>query len=267
VGETDEITLPRVHQRPRAIGHIHAEPAARRFPRVDTAALAGMAGNHVAAPIIVAVRASDSIVGAGAVAYLDSRPEIMPVPASRAADADVVLMLVDQVTEDVLAWMREAGRSAVGGMVRFVLVSDRVQAPQLLRAVACGVVSLLPRQGCDYEQIVQAIRHVRQGRVELPATALGALLESLRRDLASDDEDRPGGSGGTAVGSQAAGDLEERELDVLRLLAEGLGTAEIARRLNYSERTIKSIIHNMLNRMNLRNRSHAVAFALRNGLL
>jgi DNA-binding NarL/FixJ family response regulator len=61
--------------------------------------------------------------------------------------------------------------------------------------------------------------------------------------------------------------LDERERAVLRLIADGFGTAEIAMRLNYSERTVKNILHRLLSRMHLRNRAHAVAYALGNGLL
>jgi DNA-binding NarL/FixJ family response regulator len=226
VGETDQITRPRIQQRPPAAAHCCQEPAT----------------------IVVAIQASDAIIGAGAAAYLRSRPGIIPVPAARAADADVVLVLAGLVTEDTLSWMQQTAAQAAQvpgaagaarGTPRFVLVGDGVRVPHLLRAVGCGPVSVLPRQGCDYEQIVQAIQHVHHGRVVMPAVAL----------------------------EPSAAGLQERELDVLRLLADGLGTLEIARRLNYSERTVKNIIHLMLNRMNLRNRPHAVAFALRNGLL
>jgi DNA-binding NarL/FixJ family response regulator len=51
------------------------------------------------------------------------------------------------------------------------------------------------------------------------------------------------------------------------LLAEGRDTAEIASRLCYSERTVKGVIHGLTTRLQLRNRSHAVAFALRNELI
>lgn len=68
------------------------------------------------------------------------------------------------------------------------------------------------------------------------------------------------------LGLTASG-LETREVDVLRLLAEGLETTEIAQKLNYSERTIKSIVSVMMNRLGLRNRTHAVAYALRTGTL
>jgi DNA-binding NarL/FixJ family response regulator len=61
--------------------------------------------------------------------------------------------------------------------------------------------------------------------------------------------------------------LTERELGVLKLVADGLDTAEIAQQLAYSERTIKNIIHDITTRFHLRNRSHAVAFALRQGLI
>jgi DNA-binding NarL/FixJ family response regulator len=71
----------------------------------------------------------------------------------------------------------------------------------------------------------------------------------------------------TAAPATSSARLDEREREVLRLVADGFGTAEIAKRLNYSERTVKNILHRLLVRMNLRNRAHAVAYALGNGLL
>jgi len=59
--------------------------------------------------------------------------------------------------------------------------------------------------------------------------------------------------------------LRPRERDVLRLLAEGLSTCEVARRMAYSERTIKNILQELTTRLGLRNRTQAVAWALRNG--
>jgi DNA-binding CsgD family transcriptional regulator len=60
---------------------------------------------------------------------------------------------------------------------------------------------------------------------------------------------------------------EAREVEVLRLIADGMDTLEIAQRLSYSERTVRNIIHALLTRMKLRNRTHAVAYALRNGAI
>jgi DNA-binding NarL/FixJ family response regulator len=61
--------------------------------------------------------------------------------------------------------------------------------------------------------------------------------------------------------------LSEREIEVLRLLADGLDTGEIARRLSYSERTIKAVLHDVTVRFQLRSRAHAVAYAVREGLI
>lgn len=68
-------------------------------------------------------------------------------------------------------------------------------------------------------------------------------------------DDRPG----TLAG------LAPREIDVIRLIAEGLDTAEVAGKLSYSERTVKNVLHGMTTRLHLRNRAHAVAYALREG--
>jgi DNA-binding NarL/FixJ family response regulator len=58
-----------------------------------------------------------------------------------------------------------------------------------------------------------------------------------------------------------------REIDVLRLLAEGMSTTEVADNLNYSERTIKNVLHDAITRLNLHNRTHAVAHAIRSGVV
>ena len=69
------------------------------------------------------------------------------------------------------------------------------------------------------------------------------------------------------VASATPTGLTEREQDVIRLLADGRDTAEIATTLCYSERTVKGVIHDVTSRLQLRNRSHVVAFALRNGMI
>jgi DNA-binding NarL/FixJ family response regulator len=59
--------------------------------------------------------------------------------------------------------------------------------------------------------------------------------------------------------------LTERERDVLKLIADGLSTREVAIKLAYSERTIKAVLQSLTIRLNLRNRTQAVAYAVRNG--
>ena len=59
--------------------------------------------------------------------------------------------------------------------------------------------------------------------------------------------------------------LAERERCVLQLFADGLTTREVARQMCYSERTIKNVLQDLTIRLNVRNRTHAVAYAVRHG--
>jgi DNA-binding NarL/FixJ family response regulator len=56
-----------------------------------------------------------------------------------------------------------------------------------------------------------------------------------------------------------------RELEVLRLVSEGLSVRQIARELAYSERTIKKVVQDLTIRFSARNRTHLVCSAIRNG--
>jgi DNA-binding NarL/FixJ family response regulator len=208
-------------------------------------------------PVALAVLAGDPLTGQGAVAHLRARPEVRILGAERQPEAEVVLIVVDRITEDTLKLMERVAAESVNQDARFVLVGDGVREHHLLRAVTCGLVSVIPRREADYDRVLRAIVEMREGRLEMPGVALGWLVGQLR--AIHQDVLEPNGL--TAAG------LETREVDVLGLLAEGLSTFEIAQRLNYSERTVKNIIHGVLTRLKLRNRTQAVAFAVRTGAL
>jgi len=207
--------------------------------------------------VTVAVMATEPLVAEGAAAYLRTYRGITPVAADRLDRASVVLVIADRVSEGTLAVLQRAAELAPDREMRFVLVCDDIREPQLLRALNWGLVSVLPRRETDYERIARALVNAGDGKVELPADAHGWLEERIRlvqRDV-------------LAPHDLTAAGLYTREVEVLRLLAEGADALEIARRLSYSERTVRNIIHGLLTRMKLRNRAHAVAYALRNGVM
>jgi DNA-binding NarL/FixJ family response regulator len=209
------------------------------------------------AAMAVAVMATEPLLAQGAVASLRAVPGITPVTPDCLAGTDVVLVIAGRVGEKTLSAMRQAAELVPDREMRFVLVCDGIREPQLLYALSWGMVSVLPRQDTDYEQITHALLNARDGRVTLPEDAhrwLEERIKSIERDVLA------------PLGLTTAG-LYTREVDVLRLLAEGMDIAEIARRLSYSERTVRNIIHGMLSRMKLRNRVQAVAYALRNGVM
>jgi DNA-binding NarL/FixJ family response regulator len=207
-------------------------------------------------PVSVAMLAGDPITGRGAIAYLSHCESVKLLAQARRHEAEVCLLLVDAITEDVLEWMRSAAQAATAeNPARFVLVGNDVRAQHLHEAIGYGLISVIPRREADFDRVVRAITAIRDGRVELPEGSVSWVLDRLRsiqRDVLDPRSLNPTG-------------LETREVEVLRLLSEGHDTGEIARRLNYSERTVKNIIHGILSRFHLRNRVHAVAYAIRNG--
>ena len=62
-------------------------------------------------------------------------------------------------------------------------------------------------------------------------------------------------------------DLTQRELEILGLMADGLFNREISERLWLAEETVKTHVHHVLRKLGARSRAHAVAIALRGGLI
>jgi DNA-binding NarL/FixJ family response regulator len=200
--------------------------------------------------------AGDTLTQDAALACLTQHPGIRVLSPDEEEQPRAALILTDRFTPEVLDWMRQVtnlGLSTVG----FVLVTDEIHEHHLLSTLAYGPVSVIARHEADVERIVRTVVGVTEGRLEMPNYAIGWLvghLQTIQRDVLQPRNLTTAG-------------LENREVDVIRLLAEGLDTAEIATVTNYSERTVKTIIQGVLTRRRLHNRAHAVAYALRAGMV
>jgi DNA-binding NarL/FixJ family response regulator len=202
----------------------------------------------------VFVFGADPLCQAGMAAYLRDCPEIELVPDAQVDDAQVALVVVDGVDDGTLRVLRALQRN---GCPKVVVLVGEVDAAGVADAVQAGAVGVLRRSAATRDALRDAIRSVAGGEGVLPPDLLGGLLRQVRQVQADVLAPR---------GLTFAG-LADRELAVLRLLSDGCDTREIARRLAYSERTVKTIIQDVTRRFGLRNRSHAVAFALRQGLI
>jgi len=206
------------------------------------------------ARIPVYVSAADPLSRAGIVSQLRRAQGFAVVPEGDLPDDVVALVVTDELDPTVLGEMRALrGR----GVRRIVLLVSRVDDRSLLAAAEAGVTGVVRRSEATAGNLSAAIRSASAGEGTLPPDLLGRLLRQvgqLQRQVLSP-------RGLTFSG------LTEREAAVLRLLAEGLDTAEVGQRLFYSERTVKNIIHDVTSRLELRNRSHAVAYAIREGLI
>lgn len=204
-----------------------------------------------AAVTTVAVLATDPVSRAGVVASL-AGPTLRVVEEADRASA--VVVVCDDVDDDVLRTVR---RHRHGGRVGVVLVVTGIDDEGLYAAVEAGACSLLRRREATPERLAEAVRDVSRGSANLPSDLLGRLLSRLT-DL-YDEVLEPQGL--------HLNGMTDRECSVLRLVAQGLTTAEIAGELSYSERTIKNVLQGLTTRLGLRNRAHAVAYAVRHGLV
>ena len=205
-------------------------------------------------PIATYVKGLDPISEAGAVSQLGMRPEIRLLTAADAGSAAVTVVVADQVDAATLRVLQVLRRD---GHLRLVLIATAVDDAALVSAAEAGVCGLLRRADASAETLVHTIERVARGHGEVPPDLLGRLLEQvgkLQRQVLAP-------RGLTFSG------LTPREAEVLRLVADGFDTCEIATQLCYSERTVKNVLHDLNTRLQLRNRSHAVAYAVREGLI
>jgi DNA-binding NarL/FixJ family response regulator len=208
----------------------------------------------VGEPVPVSVVALDPVLEAGTVSALSLCPEVsVAVPGE---EPRVVVMTVDRFARaelDVLRTVRDTRtRPAV------VLVAGDLDRGEALHALASGARCLLRRREADAPRLARAVLAAVRGDCTLPPDLLDSLL----------DRSADGGlSSGGASAPWAAAGLSDRERSVLRMVADGHETGEIARCLAYSQRTVTTIVHDITQRFRVRNRAHAVAYALRAGLL
>ncbi|GAA3911299.1 response regulator transcription factor [Streptomyces lacrimifluminis] len=204
--------------------------------------------------VTVAVYAADPILRVGVVQQLRHRPEVDLLADTDAEGAQVSLVVVDNVEDDVAALLH---RLRLNSATRVGLVVGTLGSGALQRVIECGVSAVLRRAEADQDRLVHLVLATANGEGVLPGDLLGKLLShvgSLQRS-ALDPQ-------GLSLST-----LTTREADMLRLVSEGLDTAEIARKTAYSERTVKNVLHEIITRLQLRNRTHAVGYALRNGLI
>jgi DNA-binding NarL/FixJ family response regulator len=206
-------------------------------------------------PIHVSVHATDPVSEAGIVGQLRSQHDLAILPIDSARPPEVAVVAADLVDEHTIRMIHRARHR---GQSRVVVIVGRADGGGVLAAVDAGVTALLRRTDATCTRLVEAIRVAASGDGMLPPDLLGRLLAHDETAAA-----RPAPAGPRLT----FGGLTPRELTVLRLVADGYSTSEIAGRLAYSERTIKNALHDLTSRLQLRNRSHAVAFALREGLI
>jgi DNA-binding NarL/FixJ family response regulator len=166
--------------------------------------------------------------------------------------AIIDLHLADGDGLRVINGLREASPGT-----RAVVCAATPDTLELYRSIEAGAVAYLLKAEMRVQTLAASLRAVACGDGLIPPAMLGDLVEHIGR--MSREVWSPRGLGLTG--------LSPREVEILRLAADGDDTREIALKLSYSERTVKNAIHDVVIKLGLRNRTHAVAYALRKNLI
>jgi NarL family two-component system response regulator YdfI len=162
------------------------------------------------------------------------------------------LVVLDWDAQSEAAELATALGQLAANITTVVLVDD--PAPDITaELLAMGVKAVIQRDS-SFDELTSALRSAAEGLTVLETGVARALAERLPH------------SGGMAR-LMPAEELTDRELEVLRLLAEGIGNKEIAVRLRISEHTVKFHISSILGKLSASNRTEAVAHGIRQGLI
>ncbi|OKI85244.1 DNA-binding response regulator [Micromonospora sp. CB01531] len=178
------------------------------------------------------------------------------VDAVRRTRPDVVLMDIRMPELDGLEATRRILSGAVADQPSVIMLTTFDLDEYVYAALTAGANGFLLKD-VSPEHLLAAVRLVRTGDALLAPAITRRLVERFARRHHSE----------TPMIPRDLAALTARELDVLRLLAEGLNNAEIADRLTVSESTVKTHVAHILAKLGLRDRVQAVVLAYQTGLI
>jgi DNA-binding NarL/FixJ family response regulator len=165
----------------------------------------------------------------------------------------MVLMDINMPRLDGLAATRLI--SAELPQTRVVILTISEQDENLFEAIKSGAQGYLLKN-TETQAFFELLNAAAAGEAPISKKLAGKLLHEFARQAAAAPAASPPGS-----------ELGDREQEVLRLVTDGLTNRDIAARLNLSENTVKYHLKNIMQKLHLRNRAQAVAYALQSGLL
>jgi DNA-binding NarL/FixJ family response regulator len=212
--------------------------------------------------ISVLIVDDQDLVREGLRMLLDAEPDLSVVgeagngnqalAQTRRLDPDVVLMDVRMPELDGVEATARLVRG--GGRARVLMLTTFNLDEYVYRAMKAGASGFLLKDATR-EQLAGAVRTVAAGDSLLAPAITRRLIDDFCRGPA------PG------VVASITVPLTERELEVVRLVAQGLSNAEVAAKLYLSEATVKSHVARILAKLGLRDRVQVVVFAYEHGIV
>ena len=210
--------------------------------------------------ISILITDDHALVRQGIRAFLELQPDIIVIGEADSGEA-AVRMAAELVPDVVLIDLVMPGIGGVEATRQVKQVSPHSQIivltsyhedEYIFPALRAGALSyVLKDVGPD--ELADTVRKAARGESVLHPRVASRMVQELR----GTKRDTP----------NLFTDLSDRELEVLRLIADGLSNAEIADKLSISEKTVKGHVSNILGKLHMMDRTQAAVFAWQQGLV
>ncbi|MDA0566484.1 response regulator transcription factor [Streptomonospora sp. S1-112] len=218
----------------------------------------------MSAPTRVVVSDDQVLIRTGLTTIIDAQPDMEVVGECGDGQAavelcervrpDVVVMDVRMPVLDGIEATRRLAGAGVADPVKVLVVTTFNLDEYVYEALRAGASGFLLKDAPP-SQLLHGIRTVATGAALLDPEVTRRLVGTYAARI------RPAGGAAPDI------PLTPRELEVLRLVAEGLSNSEIAARLVISQETVKTFVSRILTKLDLRDRVQAVVYAYRNGMV
>jgi len=161
---------------------------------------------------------------------------------------DVILLDMMMPRKDGLGAIEEIMKEQPNA--RILVLTSFAEDDKVFPAIKAGALGYLLKDSSPQE-LLQAIRNVYQGEASLHPTIARKLMRELHQPPSLPPTTDP---------------LTEREVEVLRLVAQGLSNDDIAEKLVVSERTVRTHVSHILDKLHMANRTQMALYAVREGI-
>jgi NarL family two-component system response regulator LiaR len=175
---------------------------------------------------------------------------VTAVDMTRTLQPDVVLMDLVMPRMDGITAIQQVKN--LGLPARIIALTSFTEDDKVFPAIQAGASSYLLKD-VSPDALADAVRAVHRGEARLHPDIARKLMEQVAQR-------------GAPAHPQLPENLTEREIAVIRLIAEGRSNAAIARTLVISEKTVKTHVSNILSKLNLADRTQLAIYAIKNGL-
>lgn len=214
----------------------------------------------MAEPISVLLVDDHSMVRQGVKAFLVTQPDISVVGEAGSGEEAVKLaeqhvpdvILMDLIMPDMDGVEATRRVKQVSPRSQIVVLTSYHEDEHIFPALKAGALSYILKD-VSADDLASAIRKASMGEAVLHPRVAARVIKELQ--------------GKRADNLNPFTELSERELEVLKLIADGMSNAEMAARLVLSEKTIKGYVSNILSKLHLADRTQAAVFAWREGVV